>query len=75
MFLLGEREKGLLVPASILTVIGVVFLLQNMDYSMRYIWAAALIVIGALLVYGGMRGRSDGERETPKSSEGEGGDS
>lgn len=75
MFLLGEREKGLLVPASILTVIGVVFLLQNMDYSMRYIWAFALIIIGALLIFGGMRGRSEGEQEKPKSPDGDGGES
>jgi hypothetical protein len=59
MFLLGERDRGLLIPAGILTVIGVVFLLQNMNYSMRYGWAVALIIIGALLLFKGFRERTD----------------
>ncbi len=73
MFLLGNRDRGLLVPAGILTVIGVIFLLQSMDYSVRYAWAIGLIVVGALLLLRGIRARneeSDSDRGGP-----EGGDS
>jgi uncharacterized membrane protein YgcG len=59
MFLFGERERGLLVPAGILTVIGVIFLLQSLRYSVRYAWAIGFIVIGALLLFRGLRGKSD----------------
>ena len=59
MFLLGKRDRGLLVPAGILTVIGVIFLLQTMDYSVRYAWAIGLIVIGILLFLRGLRGRDE----------------
>lgn len=59
MFLLGGRDRGLLVPAGILTVIGVIFLLQSMDYSVRFAWAIGLIVIGALLLFRGLRKQTD----------------
>lgn len=68
MFLLGNRDRGLLVPAGILTVIGVIFLLQSMDYSVRYAWAIGLIVIGALLLFRGIRKRdeeSDSDQSGP----------
>ena len=58
MYLLGGRDRGLLVPAAILTVIGVVFLMQSADYGMRYVWPIALIVLGALLLLRGARGGS-----------------
>jgi hypothetical protein len=73
MFLLGNRDRGLLVPAGILTVIGVIFLLQSMDYSVRYAWAIGLIVIGALLLLRGLRGRD--EESGPDRNGQEGGDS
>ena len=73
MFLLGNRDRGLLIPAGILTVIGVIFLLQTMDYSVRYAWAIGLIVIGALLVFRGFRERTDEDK--PDADRGpEGGD-
>jgi len=73
MFLLGKRDRGLLVPAGILTVIGVIFLLQTMDYSVRYAWAIGLIVIGALLLLRGLRNRGE-ENDTGEGGP-EGGDS
>jgi hypothetical protein len=49
MYLIGEREKGLLVPASVLTGIGVLFLFR---YSgvLRY-WPVILIIIGLVLIF------------------------
>jgi len=48
MYFLGEKEKGLLVPATILTAVGILFLFR---YSgiLRY-WPALLIVIGIILI-------------------------
>ncbi len=73
MFLLGKRDRGLLVPAGILTVIGVIFLLQSMNHSVRYAWAIGLIVIGALLLLRGFRARSS-ESDSDQGGP-EGGDS
>jgi hypothetical protein len=48
MYLLGEKEKGLLVPATILTAIGILLLFR---YSgvLRY-WPVILVVIGIILI-------------------------
>ena len=49
MYFLGEQEGGLLIPGSILLVLGIVFLSGN-----RWIgdwWPAILIVIGVLLLF------------------------
>lgn len=59
MFLLGGRERNLLVPAGILTVIGVVFLMQSADYGMRYVWPIALIAVGVILLLRGTISRGD----------------
>ena len=50
MYLFGKRERGILIPAGILTVIGVVQILQSFDWGMRYIWPSALIIVGVLLL-------------------------
>jgi len=48
MYLLGEREKGMLVPASILSGIAVLFLLSQSGFW-RY-WPVALIIVGIVLI-------------------------
>lgn len=57
MYIFGKREKGLLVPAIILTIIGTIFLLQSFTY-IKYIWPLVLVAIGVLLL---MR-RNNGEK-------------
>ncbi|MBD3178113.1 MAG: hypothetical protein GF417_00150 [Candidatus Latescibacteria bacterium] len=49
MYLLGKHDRGLLIPAFILTALGVVFLLQSY-YWLRYLWPVALIAIGASML-------------------------
>jgi hypothetical protein len=61
MFVLGTRERGLLVPAGILTVIALFFFLQGTNRDLRLIWPAVLIVLGVLFLYRGLR--SPRERE------------
>ena len=48
MYLFGEKEKGLLIPASILTGIGALFLISHSGIW-RY-WPVALIIIGIILI-------------------------
>ncbi len=48
LYLTGRREAGLLVPATILTGISLVFLLVNFGYG--YLWPAVLILAGVLLL-------------------------
>ena len=62
MYLFGEKEKGLLVPATILTGIGVLFLFR---YSgiLRY-WPVIFIVIGLLLIFKHKK-QSKQDTETP----------
>lgn len=59
MYLFGKREPGILIPAGILTVIGVVQILQSFDWGMRYIWPSALIVIGAILLLRNARQKTE----------------
>lgn len=49
MYLLGKRDRGLLIPAFILSALGIIFLLQNY-YWLRYLWPIALIAIGASML-------------------------
>lgn len=55
MYLFGKRERGLLVPAVILTVIGTIFLLQSYTF-LKYIWPFVVLAIGVLFL---LRGSSD----------------
>ena len=66
MFLFGTHERGLLVPAGILTILGLVFLLQSYDYSLRFIWPLALIVIGVILLFKGPRKSSSDQENISK---------
>ena len=48
MYQFGKKETGLLIPGSILTALGVIFLLLTTDYS--YLWPATIIVAGIVLI-------------------------
>jgi hypothetical protein len=53
MYLLGKREKGLLIPAGILNALGLIFLLGVSDYD--YLWPVILILIGLMFLLSGKR--------------------
>lgn len=65
MFIFGPHDRSLLVPAGILTILSAVFLFQNFDRDIRFIWPAVLIAIGALLLY---RGRPHGDTHDERES-------
>jgi hypothetical protein len=48
MFIFGQKEKGMLVPASILTGIGILFMLSKTGI-IRY-WPVLLIVLGIVMI-------------------------
>lgn len=48
MYLLGNQEKGLLIPASILTVLALLFWSGHDVF--RFFWPIALIVVGVFLL-------------------------
>jgi hypothetical protein len=48
MYLLGNRERGLLIPAFILIVLAILFWMGN--ESFRFVWPVLLIVIGVYLL-------------------------
>ncbi len=49
MYILSKHDRGLLIPAGILTAIGLVFLLQSYQW-IKFIWPAVVILIGVLLL-------------------------
>lgn len=49
MYLLGEKEKGMLVPAFILCGIAILFMISHSGFW-RY-WPVALIIIGLILIF------------------------
>lgn len=49
MYLLGKHDRGILIPAFILTGLGVIFLLQSYSW-LRFFWPIALIAIGASML-------------------------
>ena len=53
MYALGKQEKGFLVPAIILTLLGVFFLTG--PYSWRILWPVVLILIGVRLLMKGKK--------------------
>lgn len=48
MYFFGKKEKGLLIPASIVTGIGLIFLFGQSEYG--YLWPVILIIIGLVLL-------------------------
>jgi hypothetical protein len=60
MYLFGKRERGLLIPAGILTALGLIFLLQINESG--YLWPAVLIALGLLILL-------KGKKQVPPSTE------
>lgn len=56
MFLFGKREQGFLIPAVILTAVGILFFLTESGYA--HLWPLLLILIGVILL---IRPRSAGD--------------
>jgi hypothetical protein len=70
MFFFGKRDRGILVPAVILTIVGTIFLMGSIPV-LKYIWPLLLIGVGVLIITkpgnnsgtGGARGAgNDGEQ-------------
>lgn len=59
MYFLGKREKGLLFPAAVLTIVGIFFLLQALDKPITLAFGIILILIGALLLIKHGRGTEE----------------
>jgi hypothetical protein len=62
MVFIGKRERGLLIPAGILTVIGLFFLLESFDYEFQLILGIALVVIGVLLLVKFIKGKEANDK-------------
>ncbi len=56
LYIFGEKEQGLLIPAGILTGLGVIFMFSFTDFA-RY-WPLILIAVGIFLIYKHYRQRS-----------------
>lgn len=57
MYLLGKRERGLLIPGGILLLIGVMFL-AGLEY-LEYVLPATLIIIGLVVLLNAFRNNPD----------------
>jgi len=66
MYILGGREKGLLFPATILTVIGLLFLISHSGFW-RY-WPLVLIIIGIVMIVRHYSGQAAKEKSSEKSN-------
>ncbi len=63
MYLFGKRERGLLIPAGILTGLGLIFLL-NVNES-EYLWPGVLILVGILFLIKWKKERPEGTTPEP----------
>ena len=61
MYLLGQKEKGMLVPASILTGLGILFMLSKTGI-MRY-WPILLIIFGIVMIVRNQMKKKSGEKD------------
>ncbi len=57
MYLYGKKEMALLIPGSILLLLGGIFLLSTTEYE--YLWPLAIIIAGALLILKSRRKNPD----------------
>jgi hypothetical protein len=64
MYYFGKKEIGLLVPGTIFTLLGVIFLLNLTDYG--HFWPLAIIVAGILLIVRSRR-KSPGTTMPPQT--------
>jgi hypothetical protein len=49
MYLLGNRERGLLIPGTILTALSILFFMGS--HTFRYFWPLLLIGVGVYLIF------------------------
>jgi predicted membrane protein len=49
LYYFGKKETALLVPGSILTILGLIFLVRSTDYD--YLWPVVIIAAGLLLIF------------------------
>jgi len=66
MYLFGKRDRGLLVPATVLTIVGTVFLMSTVP-GLIFIIAILLIAIGVMML---MSGRNKGARDKETREDG-----
>ena len=66
MYLFGGREKGLLVPASILSGIGLLFLISHSGFW-RF-WPLVFIIMGIIMIVRHYAGQQDKKNNTTQSS-------
>lgn len=62
MYYLGKKETALLVPGAILSLIGVIFLLDSTDYG--HLWPLAIIIAGVLLILKSRRKKPESNTPT-----------
>lgn len=55
LYLFRGKQKALLIPVTVLGVIGLIFLLINMGRLWINIWGLILIIVGILIIYGGRK--------------------
>lgn len=55
LYLFRGKQKALLIPVTVLGVIGLIFLLINMGRLWVNIWGLILIIVGILIIYGGRK--------------------
>ena len=61
MYFFGKRDRGILVPAVILTIIGTIFLMGSIPV-LKYIWPLLLIGAGVLVLTRPGSGNNNGEQ-------------
>lgn len=57
MYHFGRKETALLVPGTILTLLGLIFILRSTDYD--YLWPVVIIIAGAVLILNSRRKHPD----------------
>ncbi len=67
MFICGKHDRGVLIPAGILTAVGLIFLMQSYPI-IKYIWPLGMVAIGVLLL---LRPRKEKTAEMPDDRIGE----
>ena len=55
MYYFGKKETALLIPGTVLTLLGLIFILRSTDYD--YLWPVAIILAGVLIIMIGKRKR------------------
>jgi hypothetical protein len=62
MYFFGKRERGLLFPAAVLTIIGLFFFLQALDFAIQLVFGIVMILVGVLLIVRYVQSLGEGDR-------------